>query len=130
MSKGQDTAGHPGRQVGPHLSQHWRQSSGTTGPMGAQTHSLAPNDAGISASVWQGPAGYHAEVQHQYDEAYGGGYGGISNSRYVVGPLRTEGRALRAAEAGANRVEAGKDMSKYESGSYTDTVRNPRYPRT
>jgi hypothetical protein len=110
--------------------ERWLPTSSISGPMGQAFARTDQDPRGISMTAWQGPSGHHAEIEHESEESYGGAYGGITNSRYVAGPYRTPRRARIAAEAGANRIEAGKDMSKYESGSYTDTVRNPRYPRT
>jgi len=106
MPKGKDTRYHPGRQVGPHLSQHWRPTTAITGPLGAVTqHIPDPDDSGITMAAWAGPHGHHAEVEQ-------------ASNRYVAGPYRTQARAQIAAESLANRVDAGVGHDQYQADSW------------
>jgi hypothetical protein len=129
MANGNDTRYHEGRMV---PKERWLPvSEGShTGPLGQMFAQVGPNDRGISLGAWQGPQGHHGTVHHEYEESYGGGRGAVEERTYTTGNVKTPRRARIAAEALGNRVEAGADVSKYESSSYTERVRNPRYPRT
>jgi hypothetical protein len=130
MAKGEDTRYHQGRQVGPHLSPHWRpiREGSRSGPLGNAFAQLERPDVNITA--WNGSGGNHAEIKHEVEESYGGASGAIRNNRYVVGPFRDPPRTRAAGEAAANRLARGGDMSKYEAETSIDPIRNPRYPRT
>lgn len=122
------TENHPNRQVGPHLSQHWRTTDAITGPMGAVTaHMPTPSDSGITMAAWSGSQGHHAEVEQDLDVRGAGPYSGIEHNRYVAGPFRTQVRAQIAAESLANRVEAGSGHERYENDSWTEYSRRRRY---
>lgn len=120
MARGRDTAGHPNRQVGPHLSQHWRTTSAITGPMGAVTaHMPDPDDRGITMQAWAGPQGHHAVVEQDKDWYGGRSYSGNETNRYVAGPFRTGVRAQVAAQSLANRVQSGVGHDQYLADSWT-----------
>jgi hypothetical protein len=133
VSKGIDTGSHPGRQVGPHLSDRWHPiSAGSqTGPMGQVTARDWRPDQNIDMAAWQGPGGHHAEVEQRVDTSYGF-QRGTEHNRFVAGPFRTPYRAQVAAQSLANRAASDpydKDAAgtaRYENDSYTEYGRRRR----
>jgi hypothetical protein len=124
----------PNRQVGPHLSQHWRpiHEGDQTGPMGNVFARLEQPDHDLMVTAWNGPGGNHAEVERDLAVTGEGPYSGIEHQRYVAGPFRTPLRARIAGEALANRAVSNpydKDAAgtaKYENDSYMEYGRRRR----
>lgn len=123
----------PNRQVGPHLSQHWRPipEGDQTGPMGNVFARLERPDQNMAITAWHGPEGSHAEVEQDVDTSYGF-MKGVEHKRFVAGPFRTPHRARVAGEALGNRAASdlydndAAGTAKYENDSYTEYGRRRR----
>lgn len=100
--------------------ERWTPTTAITGPMGAVTAQVGPNDRGTAMAAWAGPQGHHAEVTSDVYSGGQGPYSGMEHNRYVAGPFRTPLRAQVAAESLANRVESGAGYDQYQNDSWTE----------